>query len=232
MRFTPLRPLGPYGPYGPYGRAPHDGRPPAELRDRVAEWLAGFGGELRALPPDRLAAFKASLAERYSEPPRSLAEAARRAWQPVRYRSYDFGRRDRKAEALRALTLEDLVAFYERHVNPAAASARVLCCEIAGGAGPSAKAPRVNAAPAATAAAAARAAPPSGVAAPLPSAPSAPAAAAGWVAVHASDVAALHAALPYYCHSATLGVMRQLGAGSASAAQERGEGRGDETVAR
>lgn len=56
------------------------------------------------LPPERFSSFKASLADKYLEPPRSLAEAAARAWQPIRYRTYAFGRRQAKAQRLQATT--------------------------------------------------------------------------------------------------------------------------------
>eukprot|EP00198_Chlamydomonas_reinhardtii_P000286 XP_001689621.1 predicted protein [Chlamydomonas reinhardtii] len=84
------------------------------------------------LPAERLAHFKASLRERYLEPARSLAEAARQGWGPVRYRSYGHGfdKRRRKAAALERVTLQDLVAFYTTHLVPTAPTARVLCCEL------------------------------------------------------------------------------------------------------
>ncbi|GFR39769.1 hypothetical protein Agub_g254, partial [Astrephomene gubernaculifera] len=113
-------------------------RSPGELRQRVTDWLADFEQELAALSPQRLDSFKTSLTERYTEPPRSLAEASRRTWQPIRYRSYAFDKRGRKAAALRDVTLPQLLDFHLAHVKPAAvggarSGARVLCCEVWGG---------------------------------------------------------------------------------------------------
>ncbi|PNH02285.1 hypothetical protein TSOC_011760, partial [Tetrabaena socialis] len=87
----------------------------------------------------------------------------------------------------------DLVAFYEQHAVPSNATACVLCCEV-WGAG-AADAPPLAPAPPAEAAV--------------------DAAAAAWQHVGPEDLGALHRALPHYCHSATLGVMRPLGAAAA-----------------
>ncbi|GIL50837.1 hypothetical protein Vafri_6957 [Volvox africanus] len=163
-------------------------RQPGVLRLRVAEWLASFGRELRELAPERLASFKSALAEKYLEPPRSLAEAAGATWRPIRYRSYAFQKTELKAAALRELGLQDLVRFYEQHLCPSSPTARVLCCEVCGGIA----AQRGDAADAAEA----RGGDDVGL--------------GGWRRVGPQDVAELHRRLPHFCHSETLGVLRPL----------------------
>ncbi|EFJ44956.1 hypothetical protein VOLCADRAFT_94765 [Volvox carteri f. nagariensis] len=191
------------------------------------------GGMGLALVPERLASFKASLEEKYLEPPRSLAEAAGNCWRPIRYRSYDFCKGQRKAEALRSLGLQDLVCFFDQHVCPTSPSARVLCCEIGGGQRPAARARR----PARGTAAGERGddgatARPAGAASPAAGAgqtagraeddgaedadaaegggegAAAAAGCGGWRRVGIEDLADLHRRMPYFCHSETLGVTR------------------------
>ncbi|KAG2488331.1 hypothetical protein HYH03_013181, partial [Edaphochlamys debaryana] len=192
-------------------------RDPAALRQAVAAWLEGFAQELRDLPPERLSAFKASLLQRYREPPRSLAEAARRCWQPVRHRGYAFDRRERKARALEGLGLQDLVAFFEAHALPSAPSARLLCCELWGAAaGGDAAAAAPGGIAEATKRAPQESAEAGGESADGDAGSVAGAGAGGWVVVRDGDVGALHGAMPHYCHSETLGVMRPLGAAAAA----------------
>lgn len=59
-----------------------------------------------ALSEERLTCFKSSLRDKYLEPARSLAEASSRRWGPIRYRSYDFLKLERKEEALRSLGMQ------------------------------------------------------------------------------------------------------------------------------
>ncbi|GLI60674.1 hypothetical protein VaNZ11_002876 [Volvox africanus] len=182
-------------------------RQPGVLRLRVAEWLESFGRELRELAPERLASFKFALAEKYQEPPRSLAEAAGATWRPIRYRSYAFRKAERKAAALRELGLQDLVQFYEQHACPSSPTARVLCCEVWGGvaaqrggdAGEMQDVTSVGGA--GWAGATAEAAEAEG---------GDDVGASGWRRVGPQDVAELHQRLPHFCHSETLGVLRPL----------------------
>ncbi|GIL80832.1 hypothetical protein Vretifemale_9914, partial [Volvox reticuliferus] len=186
-------------------------RQPGLLRLRVAEWLAAFGRELRELAPERLASFKAALAEKYLEPPRSLAEAALATWRPIRYRSYAFRRAEQKAEALKELELQDLVHFYEQHACPSSSTARVLCCEVWGGLRGTAEGDVASTAGARGGGEAAQAAESEVV-----GEDDGGLGACGWRRVGSEDVAELHRRLPHFCHSETLGVLRALPVGHGS----------------
>ncbi|GLC59471.1 hypothetical protein PLESTB_001491000 [Pleodorina starrii] len=228
------------GTHGLAVRVQSPDKDPEALRERVAEWLSGFGRELRDLAPERLASFKSSLEEKYLEPPRSLAEAAGAAWRPIRYRSYDFHKGERKAAALRELGLQDLVRFYEQHACPSSPSARVLCCEIWGGSGSGSKIKTETDTQSGSAARAGGTTGTSGqtttasgerAAAAVPAGGeeeqatgTAPGegeagtgaggeearAAAVWQLLRSEDLPELHRRLPHWCHSETMRVMRPL----------------------
>jgi insulysin len=102
---------------------------PAALAAAAAEWLSGFRAALRAMPDDDLRAHLESLRARYLEPARSLADAAARAWRPLRGSRRDFAWRERKARAAGRLGREDLIAFYDAHLDPAASAALVVMVE-------------------------------------------------------------------------------------------------------
>jgi hypothetical protein len=77
---------------------------------------------------------KQALQDRYLEPPKSLRDATARAWRPIERRSLDWARRQHKADAAAAVTREDLLAFYDRHLSEGAPGYRQLSTEIWGGA--------------------------------------------------------------------------------------------------
>ncbi|GBF97149.1 insulin-degrading-like metalloprotease [Raphidocelis subcapitata] len=135
--------------------------PPALLAARVSEWLAAFRGELEGLADEEVENHKRALCERYLEPPKSLRDAALRAWRPIERRTLDWARRQAKADAAARITKADLTAFFDRHLSPASPGYRLLCTQIWGGGAPAAGAAGGAAEEAAAAAvAAAEGAPP------------------------------------------------------------------------
>ncbi|KAG1681130.1 hypothetical protein FOA52_015572 [Chlamydomonas sp. UWO 241] len=125
----------PHGLHGVLGFAVKVQSPHARasvLRDRITAWLSDFAAELGEIPEERLADFKAALRERYDDPPKSLSDAAARAWGPIRRGTLDFGARQAKAAALQGLDRAQLLAFYNECVRPGGARAAALCCEVQG----------------------------------------------------------------------------------------------------
>jgi hypothetical protein len=85
------------------------------------------------LCPAPPAARPQALQQRYLEPPKSMRDAAVRAWRPIERRSLDWARRAAKAEAAGALSRGDLLAFYDSHLSPGSPRYRHMVTQIWGG---------------------------------------------------------------------------------------------------
>lgn len=88
---------------------------------------------VQGLSLEQLGLFKASLREKYLEPAKSLAEAASRPWSKIHHRTYLFDQRLQKARQLEALTLQDLLSFYDEYLAPECSSERLLVTQVWGG---------------------------------------------------------------------------------------------------
>lgn len=75
-----------------------------------------------------------SLVGKYLEPPKSLQEAARRAWSPVgATRSLQFDRRQLKAAAVAVLQQHQLMHWFDNVVHPQGGRHHALCVQVWGG---------------------------------------------------------------------------------------------------
>jgi hypothetical protein len=70
---------------------------------------------------------------RYLEPSKALSDAAGRTWYQVRTRQYEFDRRQQKAAAVAAVSLEQLLRFYDERLAPGGVAERLLCVAVQGG---------------------------------------------------------------------------------------------------
>ena len=71
-----------------------------------------------------------ALREKYLQPPKSLREAAGRAWHPIHARTLDFNRRKQKAVTVEKMVLEDLLKFHEEYLTPNGVKSGMLCTQI------------------------------------------------------------------------------------------------------
>eukprot|EP00877_Chromochloris_zofingiensis_P011717 jgi/Chrzof1/679/Cz01g24250.t1 len=76
-----------------------------------------------------------ALQQRYLEPPKSLHEAAARAWRPIKRRTYAFERRAHKAAAILDIQAQQLISFYDSHLTPHGTFHKRLCAQIWGSRG-------------------------------------------------------------------------------------------------
>eukprot|EP00798_Chlamydomonas_sp_ICE-L_P025195 gene25195-10835_t len=106
---------------------------PDVVGERVVQWLHDFRAELASVDSDTFEAHKSSLRERLLEPTKSLADAASRAWMPIRRRTFDFGAREAKAEFLSGTTLPNLLSLYDANIIPSGPSTQTLCTQMWGG---------------------------------------------------------------------------------------------------
>lgn len=75
-----------------------------------------------------------SLLDKYLEPAKSLREGAHRVWLPIgSSRTLVFDRRQLKA-ALQDITQQQVMEWYDTHVNPTGPSHHALCVQVWGGA--------------------------------------------------------------------------------------------------
>lgn len=87
------------------------------------------------LTQERLSHFKSSMTDRLLEPPKSLSDAAARAWLPIRQHTYAFDKRFKKAQVLQQVTLSDLLELYDTHIYPNLAAAAMTQQAVAAPAG-------------------------------------------------------------------------------------------------
>ncbi|KAF6262496.1 Metalloenzyme, LuxS/M16 peptidase-like protein [Scenedesmus sp. NREL 46B-D3] len=107
---------------------------PDALAAAVRAWLAGFRVELQEMAAGVvLQNQKKALVAKYLDPPKSLQEAAKRAWRPIRERTLQWDRRRQKATAAQALTAQQLLEFFDAHLCPAAVQHKALCVQVWGG---------------------------------------------------------------------------------------------------
>lgn len=74
-----------------------------------------------------------ALSAKYLDPPKSLQEAAKRSWRPIRERTLQWDRRRQKAAAAQALTAQQLLQFFDQKLHPDAAQHQALCVQLWGG---------------------------------------------------------------------------------------------------
>ncbi|WIA09303.1 hypothetical protein OEZ85_008710 [Tetradesmus obliquus] len=107
---------------------------PDALAAAVRGWLCGFRQELQQMASGEvLQNQKKALSAKYLDPPKSLQEAAKRSWRPIRERTLQWDRRRQKAAAAQALTAQQLLDFFDQQLHPDAAQHQALCVQIWGG---------------------------------------------------------------------------------------------------
>jgi hypothetical protein len=74
-----------------------------------------------------------ALAAKYLDPPKSLQEAAKRSWRPIKERTLQWDRRRQKAAAAQAVTAQQLLEFFDAYLHPDAAQHKALCVQLWGG---------------------------------------------------------------------------------------------------
>jgi hypothetical protein len=74
-----------------------------------------------------------ALTAKYLDPPKSLQEAAKRSWRPIRERTLQWDRRRQKAAATQALTAQQLLQFFDTNLHPDGMLHKALCVQIWGG---------------------------------------------------------------------------------------------------
>ncbi|KAH9948332.1 LuxS/MPP-like metallohydrolase [Amylocystis lapponica] len=95
---------------------------PWYLEERVESFLESFRGTLEAMPADVFEAKKEGLVVRKRERAKNLQEESTRFWGYISSGYCDFLRHEMDAEAIRALTREDVLEAFDRYVVPSSGS--------------------------------------------------------------------------------------------------------------
>jgi insulysin len=103
---------------------------PPDLAARAVAFAEGFAGALAALPDARFRAYADALVQRRREGDKTLSAEAGRHWGEIAGGRLAFDRAAREAEALAALTKEEVLAAYRAVVLPGGAGRRVFTAEV------------------------------------------------------------------------------------------------------
>jgi len=105
-------------------------QPPPELERRIGVFLRAYRSTLSALPEADVAKVCDALAAQLTDVDQRLDAQAARFWQEIAMRRYDYSRPWRKAEIIRGITREQLVAFFDRYIAPDAPESRWLATHV------------------------------------------------------------------------------------------------------
>eukprot|EP00879_Flechtneria_rotunda_P021245 GHRR01022381.1.p1 GENE.GHRR01022381.1~~GHRR01022381.1.p1 ORF type:complete len:452 (+),score=210.01 GHRR01022381.1:934-2289(+) len=105
---------------------------PVVVSTAIRVWLTEYRHNIESLTTEQLQQHKQALKGKYLEPAKSLAEAARRTWVPILSRTLEFNRRQQKASAIEALSLQQLLSFYDTFLSPEAPQHQALCTQLWG----------------------------------------------------------------------------------------------------
>jgi insulysin len=89
---------------------------PLRLEAAIDAFLAGYGGELAMLDPAVFEATKAGLVTELRQPPQRMNSLSARYWSDILIEEYTVDSTLQMADAIEALTLADLVAWYDARV--------------------------------------------------------------------------------------------------------------------
>ncbi len=87
-------------------------RDPVYLQERIESFIKGFYPTLSKLSQDDFDKFREALISKRLEPPKTLGEETLRYWSEISSRNYEFDRIEKEIEALRKLTLNEIIEAY------------------------------------------------------------------------------------------------------------------------
>ncbi|CAN0120298.1 unnamed protein product [Ectocarpus sp. 6 AP-2014] len=100
------------------------------LTDRCLEFVQEFRQQLVELTPGKLSDFVQGLLSRKLEPDHRLFSEVNRNWGEIVTGQLKFDRRREEVEALRKIQEEDLLRFFERHLQEGGEDRRLLTSEV------------------------------------------------------------------------------------------------------
>lgn len=99
---------------------------PAHCASRIDAFLTSFRESLASMDPAEFAQNRDALVAQKLERHKCQGEEVDVIWEAVEARHYDFATRETEAAMLKTLTMEDVLAFYDRYLLPGAPTRRQL----------------------------------------------------------------------------------------------------------
>ena len=103
---------------------------PAALDGHIESWMTAFREELEKLTPEEFGNHILALEAQKLEKDKRLSEESYRHWGEIVERRLEFGRDQKEVEALRQLTQEQLLAFWDERLAQAAPLRRKLATHV------------------------------------------------------------------------------------------------------
>ena len=94
-------------------------RAPEYLEERINAFLALFGTKLESLSEQDFESHKRSLINKLLEKLKNLDQESQRFWSHITGEYFDFWQRENLVEHLKPLKKEDMIAFFNHHIDPA-----------------------------------------------------------------------------------------------------------------
>ena len=104
--------------------------PSALVDQRIEAFVAGFAAALREMGPAKVEEHRAALVAEKLEKDDGLSDEAWRHWHEIADYRHCFNRNELEADAMRGITFEALLAWYEAHFTPGAAKRRRLAIHV------------------------------------------------------------------------------------------------------
>ena len=93
-------------------------KPTDYLEERINAFLSLFGDKLRNMSQEDFESHKKSLINKRLEKDKNLSQESSRFWDHITSEYFDFYKVDRDVAGIKQLTKNDMIEFFEYHVNP------------------------------------------------------------------------------------------------------------------
>jgi insulysin len=102
------------------------------LQQRILTFVRNYRTTLASMEKDKFEKNREALIALKLQKPKKLGEETHRYWSQITKRTYVFDHRELEVAELRKITLEDLVAFYDKFMMESGSEWRVLCSRTTG----------------------------------------------------------------------------------------------------
>ncbi|CAG2172600.1 unnamed protein product, partial [Oppiella nova] len=103
---------------------------PNELNERIEAFIQWVHKYIEDMSDKDFETQKQSVITRRLEKPKQLSEYSQRLWSEISSKDYDFNRDEIEAKAIKELTKQDIIAFFERHLSHTSTNRKKLTVSI------------------------------------------------------------------------------------------------------
>lgn len=105
-------------------------RDPVYVESRIESFLSGLKETIENMPDAEFDRHRQALIDKKEEQPKNLGEESRRFWSRIGDKYYEFGKRQTDIAHLRTTTKADVLALYNRAINPESDARRKLSVHL------------------------------------------------------------------------------------------------------